>query len=441
MKINKIVIYIFIFSLLIRLIFLNQSLWLDEAITARVVQQYSYSEIVAKFSPQDFHPPLYYLFMKSWSGMFGYSEIAIRFPSIIFSLITGYLIYLISGIWGSIFFLFNPLIIYYSQEARMYMLATMFLAGGLYYFLKNQKIKIKSSISETKNILLMNLFFVLALFSFYGSIFFISSFLVYFFYKRQYKNLLISLIAIFSYFLLISPLLYQQLINAKVLTATVVNWTSVLGKANLKNILLIPLKFSIGRIDFYPKIIYWSVAGFWTLFVFYQMLKKGLKEKIYLFLFVFPLVLAFIASFITPMLQYFRFIYLIPIMAILLGKSKVIKINYILLTGFIIFSFVYLLFPQFHREDWKNLVKSLDDYKPVYVVLSSSDPLKYYRPSLLLKDLSELYNIKSEKEIIIIPYTADIHGINYQEVVQEKGYQLSDKKYFRGVQIEEYLKN
>ncbi|MBI4226109.1 glycosyltransferase family 39 protein, partial [Candidatus Roizmanbacteria bacterium] len=160
---SKIIITLFIIffaSFLIRLISLSQSLWLDEATTARVIQQYNFLEIITKFSPTDFHPPLYYLFMKVWTNVFGYSEIVLRFPSVIFSLLTGYVVYIIgklvinddsgrprdklgvarmtkeqTGFWAAVFFLFNPLIVYYSQEARMYMMVTFLLTVTLYYFI------------------------------------------------------------------------------------------------------------------------------------------------------------------------------------------------------------------------------------------------------------------------------------------------------------------
>ena len=65
---------ILVVGLVLRLIGLNQSLWLDEAITARVARNYGYQEIVEKFSVNDFHQPLYYLFIRGWGGVFGYSE-------------------------------------------------------------------------------------------------------------------------------------------------------------------------------------------------------------------------------------------------------------------------------------------------------------------------------------------------------------------------------
>ena len=141
---NKKIFFIFLFAFLIRLIALNQSLWLDEAVTANVVKNLDFFEILTKFSPTDFHPPLYYLFMKLWTNIFGYGEVVLRFPSIIFSLLTGYFVYkiaslfhgFIAGMLATVFFLFNPLIVYYSQEARMYMMATFFLTTAIYFFLK-----------------------------------------------------------------------------------------------------------------------------------------------------------------------------------------------------------------------------------------------------------------------------------------------------------------
>jgi len=156
---NKKIILIFIFAFLIRLIALNQSLWLDEAVTSNVVKNFNFLQIINKFSPTDFHPPLYYLFMKLWTNFFGYSEIVLRMPSVLFSLATGYVVYLIGGAWAAVFFLFNPLIVYYSQEARMYMMVTLLITLALYFFISN--IKNKISKIHIKNQIYFNLFIFL----------------------------------------------------------------------------------------------------------------------------------------------------------------------------------------------------------------------------------------------------------------------------------------
>jgi uncharacterized membrane protein len=430
---NKKILLIFIFAFLIRLIALNQSLWLDEAITASVVKNFSFLQIITKFSPTDFHPPLYYLFMKLWTNIFGYSETALRMPSVLFSLGTGWVVYLIGGALPAILFLFNPLIIYYSQEARMYMMVTFFLTVALYYFLKN------------KNAILFNSFVFLSLLTFYGSVFLITAFLIYFLYKKQYKNLFICLLVVFVYSLTISPLLYQQLINSKVALSQVTNWSLVLGKANLKNLFLIPIKFSIGRISFYPKWLYWGIAGTWTAFILIRILfiRTAIIKRVR-YLLIFPLLLGFVISFFTPMLQYFRFIYLIPILCLILGFSPSSQpwMNLrgsSLVGGFLIFSLIYLLLPQFHREDWKSLVKSLPKNIPVYMILSSSDPVKYYDPSLNVLRLESLKDAR-QREILVIPYTAGIYGLDYKTLLNKNGYQLNKEVSFREITYERWAK-
>jgi len=290
-------ILLFLFSFLLRLISSNQSLWLDEGVTAKVVRQFNFFSIIKEFLPYDFHPPFYYFLIKFWTDIFGYSEISLRFPSIIFSILSGFVVYKIGsllknkklGFWATVFFLFNPLIVYYSQEARMYMMVNFFVIVSFYFFIKlqknlqtqNSKLKTQNLVFEN-NFLLMNFFLILSFFTFYGSIFFMLAILFYFLFKKQYPYLILTTCYLILSFLIISPLLYQQWVNSKISLAEVKNWSLVLGKANIKNLLLIPIKFSIGRVSFYPKIFYWLIAFSFSFFVFY-VLFKNLKSKIFFF--------------------------------------------------------------------------------------------------------------------------------------------------------------
>ena len=443
---NLKLIFIFVFAFLIRLIGLNQSLWLDEATTTKVVKQFSYLSIINQFSPFDFHPPLYYLLMKFWTSIFGYSEVIIRMPSVIFSLITGYIVYRIGkllageeiGIWASLLFLSNPLIVYYSQEARMYMTTTMFLTGGVYYFLKYQSDK-----SNIKNIFFMNLCFLLSFFSFYGAIFLILAILFYLLYEKQYQNFLITFLFLLFSLILVKPLLNLQLTNAKIALTNVSQWSLVLGKANIKNLLLIPIKFSLGRIDFHPKWLYYLIAGLWTFYVIFSLF-LNLKIKNYQifilsYLLIFPIVFGFFISLFIPLLQYFRFLYLVPLLSLLLSFGEKFK-KKILVSGFFIFSIIYLINPQFHREDWRSLVRSLKTHQPVYMILSSSDPLFYYRPDIKIYDLKKITANHLPKKISVIPYTASIHGVFYEKFLLSKNYSLIKKQSFHRLYLEEWEK-
>ncbi len=478
---KKILITVFLSGFILRLIAINQSLWLDEAITAQVVKQFGFWEIVIKFLPYDFHPPVYYWVMKIWTNVFGYSEIGLRMPSVIFSLLTGFIIYKIvrlskgsiAGVWAAAFFLFNPLIIYYSQEARMYMLATFFLTIGLYFLLKNWQangligVNTKSQFLTSKSqihslelnfdILLSAMFFALGFLTFYGSIFFISGILLYLLIRQQYKLFIVIGSLLLPALLIILPVIGQQLINGKVSLATVANWSFVLGKANLKNLLLIPVKFSVGRIDFHPKWLYYLIAGGWTGVVLFQMLKlkslidKGDRRFFYflVFLLIFPIFLGLIVSFFTPLLQYFRFLYLAPVFCILLAlpvffkRSKLVTMRgVIVLAGFVVFSLVYLGNAQFHREDCKSLVASLPLNQPVYMIISSSDPVKYYDPKIVIKDLKLIglgrkpYFDSSVNQLIIIPYTSEIHGVDYERRLTGYNYYRKSRVSFREVYYE-----
>jgi len=451
---------------LIRLIALNQSLWLDEATTAKVVQNYSLISIITKFSPTDFHPPLYYLFMKLWTNVFGVSEIALRMPSVLFSVLTGWVIFLIGrklkddrmGLFAATFFIFNPLIVYYSQEARMYSLVVLFLTIALYFyfefladsvrdFLPANAPPIKTGDARCRepfllcHLLKINFFLILSFYTFYGSIFLIAAFFLYFLIKKQYKFFLISCLIFLISLLVIFPLLLKQLSNSRQALQAVANWRQVLGPASIKNLTLIFIKFSFGRISFYPKKIYYLISGVWTAVIFLFVAKGVIRNRFLGLLFIFPIFLGIIFSFWSPLLQYFRFLYLIPILSILLvfGLSNKANSNLLgsilVLGGFVALSMIYIVNPNFHREDWKSLVVSLSINKKVYMIKSSSDPLLYYNKNIEIADLKSIEKI-NESNILVIPYTADIHGVNYQKELANQGFYLQQKKSFRELTLE-----
>jgi len=96
--------------------------------------------------------------------------------------------------------------------------------------------------------------------------------------------------------------------------------------------------------------------------------------------------------------------------------------------------------PQFHREDWKSLANKLKSEKaPIYIVKSSSDPLKYYAAYIKLKDLRSLENLNSKK-IVVIPYTADIHGVEYTTSLSTAGFINEETVSVRGITYQIWLK-
>ena len=406
---------ILVVGLVLRLIGLNQSLWLDEAITARVARNYGYQEIVEKFSVNDFHQPLYYLFIRGWGGVFGYSEVSLRMPSVIFSLITVYLIYLIGGVGPAMLVGVNPLLIYYSQEARMYSMATMLLAAW-WWTIKNNKVK------------LGNFFSFLAVMTYYGSVLPILALNIYWLITKQFKKIAQSNFGLAGAGLVLAPLILRQWQNSKIMLSQVANWNLVLGRVELKNLLLIPIKFFSGRISFYPKILYYLIAGIWAIIIGFKVIKKRQEVAVA----GITVMLGMALSFWAPMLSYFRFVYLIPLLCLVIGKSRLVG------AGFLAFSLVYVLFPQFHREDWKTLASEIKTDK-VYMIGSFGDPVMYYKPEIKIYDLrSKMYG---DKKIEVVPYGEEIHGVNHREILGKQGYKMIEEKSYRGLTSERWEKN
>jgi hypothetical protein len=137
------------------------------------------------------------------------------------------------------------------------------------------------------------------------------------------------------------------------------------------------------------------------------------------------------------------------------------KFGMTILIGFISWSFLYLLFPQFHREDWKSLATQLKkDTSEVYMISSSADPVRYYAPNIEVRDIQILDSeipaflpagrhgtgmtkgsagmTSKDQSVLVLPYTTDIHGVDYRASLTQSGYMLQDTKPFRELTYERW---
>jgi hypothetical protein len=330
--------------------------------------------------------------------------------------------------------------VYYGQELRMYMMMTMWLVWAVYYWIKI----VKDKENLAKNWLLFNIFSFLAFITFYASAFLIGAMILYFLVKKEWKNFTKSIVGIGIAIVIIFPLLFGQLKMSTEALKSVSNWSLVLGKVNLKNLLLIPIKFTIGRVSWYPKSFYYLIAGLWSVFVWLVAAKNSKKEKILIWLMTVPLILGILFSIKSPMIQYFRFLYLVPILALFLAKEKKRLIKWGLSVGFLGFSLFYLLNPAMHREDWKGVAEELKNESEVYMVKSFEDPVKFYNSEIKVLDLptgqASIRSQISDKNIWVIPYGETIHEINHGEILNKRGYQLEKEINFREIVLERWQK-
>lgn len=130
------------------LVFFIQSFWRDEAF-AYVLAKQNLLNIIS-LTIKDFNPPLYYFIIHFWMQIFGTSEISLR----LFSLICYWGIVYVGFLFLKnifklslnrsflylIFFIFNPLLVYYAFEARMYTLFALLAGLSFYFFYQKKKV-------------------------------------------------------------------------------------------------------------------------------------------------------------------------------------------------------------------------------------------------------------------------------------------------------------
>lgn len=453
-------------GLILRLISLNQSLWLDEAINTLAVKNYSLLDLITQYAKADFHPPGWFIILWFWGKLFGYSEIAVRLPSVIFGVITIYITYLIGkklvsrnlGLIAALLTSVNPLHIYYSQEARMYVLATLAVSVNILLLLKLIK-------GNKLNLIFLILSNVAVLASDYIAYFIFPAQLVFLIILKEgeiIKKWVMALAGAVVLGIWWLPTFLGQLNVGLVASANLPTWKFVAGAFDFKTLPLTFVKFIIGRISLADKIIYGAVLlPVCSLFAF--LLWKGIKslnnfpQKLLIILIIVPLLIATAISFVVPVYSYFRVLYVLPLFLILvsLGIFSMKRLKYIFLGAVILIelfcTLVYLLNPIYQREDWKGLVDFLRD-KPALVLFESSGtlpPFDYYAKGSLnakgalrdfpaknesaVSDLGAL--LKDSKEAYLVDYLVEISDPNrlVGKKLSKLNYKQADIKNFNGV--------
>lgn len=112
----------------------KSSIWHDEGYTMMLIP-HAPLEILAR-TARDVHPPLHYLALHYWTGLFGNSELAARSLSAVFMLGTiAVMFFLVRRLFGTpsarlavVFLALAPFLVRYAQEARMYAQVAFLLA-------------------------------------------------------------------------------------------------------------------------------------------------------------------------------------------------------------------------------------------------------------------------------------------------------------------------
>jgi len=451
------------FGLWIRLVGINQSLWLDEAIEWWAVTSFSLKQLLFGYMAGDFNPPGHHLLLWFWVRIFGDSEISLRFPSVLFGIGIVYITYRMTklilgkkdepiGVSGlplrishtsAIFAVFSGLLIYYSQEARMYSMAVFFTACAFYFLIKNESLKNKLGISY----ILFTIFFSAGLYSHY---------LVWLLLPLLFitgKKYILPLIFVLPWV----PMLSKQLMSGLSAAGNPV-WAD-LSQTSVKNILLVAIKFVTGRVPFPDSggllvITVIFIAAFWFLAI------SGIKElsekqetkpvmRILLGWMIWPLALGAVIGVFVPIFSYFRLLFTLPPVLILVSIGT-IRQRWLLepmVMGLMISSAVYVSGDTYRRENWIGAVSDIENRELGAMVIihpAVRPPFDYYDRGISnVMDASYLHPLSliPYPSIWYIPYAQPIFDVNdsTHQILESQGFSRNYQQHFRGVTVEHWV--
>lgn len=364
-KIKILFIIIIVLASSLRLVGItHESLWQDELNTlqrTRLGIKYSFNV--------DIHPPLYYVMINFWSLFFGFSDFSLRFPSVIFGVLSVIVTFMLArelfnqkiALLSSYLVAISEFVIFYSNEAKQYTMLLFLATLSTYYFVKFLK-------SKRTNIFLYILVSVLAIYTHYYFIFVIvlQNLLFVLFYD---KNKLFSWIKTQALILLLFiPQLIHFVQQAMFISSS--NWYGNFVLIRELSSMLKGFNNQIGNPGLF-------ILGLFFLVGLFDLIKHNKNNKIIvkknslimLILFVGPLILSIVTSltfFNTFGLARF-FIYIIPPYYIIISRG-ILKIkNKKLLT--LVLIIISLLFGQSiytqwtanYKTEWKEAAHFLEE--------------------------------------------------------------------------------
>lgn len=434
-KEKLILIAILVLGLVLRLIKIDQSFWLDEASQAQLSSQ-SISQIWST-READFHPPLFYLLSHYWLQL-GRSEPWLRLLPVTFGIVNVYVLYLFAkqihprlGLMAAFLLAINPYHVYYSQEFRMYsLLALLGTLSMLAYYKKHWSLFILNA---------------LLLYTHYSSIFLIATQFIHIiiFDRRHLKFIAISYLLSATCYLPWLPRFLDQLHGGVNIDAYLPGWRNVLTLTPFKTIPLILFKFVAGRINLLPKYIYAIYIVFvLSVTTFGVVFARGKRRLLYIWLAV-PIIGSLLLSFYIPQTQPFRLIFTLPALVLLLAETSTRfprlflgLVVYISIVG----NFTYFTRPRLQREQWRQALEFVRSQPATMVVKFPGPfaPMTWYAPDLPVVTASSLPS--QQNSLYLFQYLSDLTDPN-REVdarLASSGFKMAKRYNFEGVGFIDY---
>jgi uncharacterized membrane protein len=389
----QILIGLVIIGILLRLYDLGfNSLWLDEASTYTISVK-SFTDIWQVTAGGEFNPPLFY-WIEHVMLMLGNNEVILRFVPALLGVLTIPLFYLIgrefldrnAGLIAAAACTFSPFLIYYSQEARAYMLMLFFVALATIFFLKGMK---------SGGLINWTLFGALSALAFWA---------------HFYALVMIGALVLFA-LIEWAPRIRNEFDNLKMLVAAVVVFVVLSLPLIIVTLQLFVLRtssaptYGIQGLDIIFET-FVQVAGMnipvmvllVALFIIgiFQAFRIGKSKGIFLVLItVLTFVISYVLSFKMPMLpRYLIFLSIIFFLGIAVSYRTIYSLwnSRVVVYGFILVLFVVSApalasyYSGYSKEDWRGFSAALEQkVQPGDVVISIpgyiDQPLDYYYSS------------------------------------------------------------
>jgi len=276
------------------------------------------------------NPPFYEILLHFWIKVFGISALSVRFPSLIFSVLTVYFIFRLAKVFFSyrvaliacLLYSFSTYHILFAHEARVYALFALLTAMSMYYYLK-----IYSEPKTLKYYLFLLATNVLLIYSHYFGFFVLVIQTVA---LLGVKNIGRQTAAKYALYLLILVLLYSPNFNNLIVRFldSSSNGTWVRPPNGIESIYNMLWQFSNRPITTVLSILVLLVA-------FVKMIvKKDYKNispgyKFIFFWFLFPFLFMFVVSYWIPMFmdRYLIFVSLAYYLALAICANYIIKVK------------------------------------------------------------------------------------------------------------------
>jgi len=353
-----------------------QSYWVDELFTLSTANpSATFLESINKVLRDLVHPPVYNVLLWTWFKIFGFTEYAGRSFSAFVGSLSIIAIYYLGketfnkkvGLYAALIVSLNYFLIYFSQEARSYML--FFLLTILSYLFLFKSIRTKSMYY----IFLYTFFTLLLLYTHYFAFFLIASqFFVFLYYivilpKNRKKLIYLGIFPMIIIALSVAPLLYNILNSESTIATKNMAWchapTPYFFLSYMKDY------FSYQAILF---VILWLLLAI-------KIYQKKIKNSHIVYALIIWIVICYFLPYVKSMISYpilaNRYtIYVLPAMILLVAAAvdsvENKKIKYLLLALIIFFSVFRLYRYDYYskpvKEEWRKITK--------YII---SDPNNY----------------------------------------------------------------